>query len=183
MFGGALVFAEKVHKGHGPVVQDRRADDRRTVTGENVTQEELGGAMTHATKSGVCTFVEPDDKACLDGRAGRASPLLVQPPLVVDATRRPSAEDPVGPADRPQVPLVLGGLVVPSPAVAPPPQPVAPTGSAVARAAAITRQAIRRVCTGTEPSAPAVAPQPGTQGAGATPTSARSCPFSRKIIR
>ena len=29
----------------------------KAVTGEDVTQEELGGAMTHATKSGVATFV------------------------------------------------------------------------------------------------------------------------------
>ncbi len=38
----------------------------RTVTGEDVTLEELGGAMTHATRSGVAHFVAPDDKACLD---------------------------------------------------------------------------------------------------------------------
>jgi acetyl-CoA carboxylase carboxyltransferase component len=38
----------------------------KTVTGESVTLEELGGAMSHATKSGVCTFVAPDEKACLD---------------------------------------------------------------------------------------------------------------------
>src|SRR5918993_506344 len=38
----------------------------KTVTGESVTLEELGGAMTHATKSGVCTFVAGDEKACLD---------------------------------------------------------------------------------------------------------------------
>jgi acetyl-CoA carboxylase carboxyltransferase component len=38
----------------------------RTVTGEDVTPEELGGATTHATKSGVATFVAPDDKSCLD---------------------------------------------------------------------------------------------------------------------
>jgi acetyl-CoA carboxylase carboxyltransferase component len=38
----------------------------KTVTGEDVTLEELGGAMTHATKSGVATFVAPDEKACLD---------------------------------------------------------------------------------------------------------------------
>jgi acetyl-CoA carboxylase carboxyltransferase component len=37
----------------------------KTVTGEEVTPEELGGATTHATKSGVATFVSPDDKACL----------------------------------------------------------------------------------------------------------------------
>src|ERR1700728_2112452 len=38
----------------------------RTVTGEEVTAEQLGGATAHATKSGVATFVSPDDKACLD---------------------------------------------------------------------------------------------------------------------
>ncbi len=38
----------------------------KTVTGEDVTLEELGGAMTHATKSGVATFVTADEKACLD---------------------------------------------------------------------------------------------------------------------
>ncbi len=38
----------------------------KTVTGEDVTPEELGGATTHATKSGVATFVAPDDKTCLE---------------------------------------------------------------------------------------------------------------------
>ena len=38
----------------------------KTVTGEEVTFEELGGAATHATKSGVAHFVAPDEKACLD---------------------------------------------------------------------------------------------------------------------
>jgi acetyl-CoA carboxylase carboxyltransferase component len=38
----------------------------KSVTGEDVTLEELGGAMTHATKSGVATFVSADEKACLD---------------------------------------------------------------------------------------------------------------------
>jgi acetyl-CoA carboxylase carboxyltransferase component len=38
----------------------------KTVTGEDVTLEELGGAMSHATKSGVAAFVAPDEKACLD---------------------------------------------------------------------------------------------------------------------
>jgi len=36
------------------------------VTGEDVTLEELGGAMSHATKSGVAAFVSPDEKSCLD---------------------------------------------------------------------------------------------------------------------
>ena len=38
----------------------------KTVTGEDVTLEELGGALTHATKSGVASFVAPDEKSCLD---------------------------------------------------------------------------------------------------------------------
>jgi acetyl-CoA carboxylase carboxyltransferase component len=38
----------------------------KTVTGEDVTLEELGGAMSHASKSGVATFVAPDEKSCLD---------------------------------------------------------------------------------------------------------------------
>jgi acetyl-CoA carboxylase carboxyltransferase component len=38
----------------------------KTVTGEEVTLEQLGGAMSHATRSGVATFVSADEKACLD---------------------------------------------------------------------------------------------------------------------
>lgn len=38
----------------------------KTVTGEDVTLEELGGAMSHASKSGVATFVSDDEKSCLD---------------------------------------------------------------------------------------------------------------------
>ncbi|MDA8396576.1 MAG: acyl-CoA carboxylase subunit beta [Actinomycetota bacterium] len=38
----------------------------KTVTGEDVTLEELGGAMSHATKSGVATFVFDDEKQVLD---------------------------------------------------------------------------------------------------------------------
>jgi propionyl-CoA carboxylase beta chain len=38
----------------------------KTVTGEDVTQEELGGAMTHASKSGVATFVADDEQSCLE---------------------------------------------------------------------------------------------------------------------
>ena len=37
----------------------------KTVTHEEVSKEELGGASTHATKSGVCHFTEPNDAACL----------------------------------------------------------------------------------------------------------------------
>jgi propionyl-CoA carboxylase beta chain len=38
----------------------------RAVTHEEVTKEELGGAATHAKKSGVCHFSSVDDAACLD---------------------------------------------------------------------------------------------------------------------
>src|SRR6266487_1944548 len=38
----------------------------KTVTGEEVTFEELGGAATHAAKSGVAHFVSPDEASCLE---------------------------------------------------------------------------------------------------------------------
>ncbi len=39
----------------------------KTVTHEEVTKEELGGASTHAAKSGVSHFTVPNDAACLAG--------------------------------------------------------------------------------------------------------------------
>ena len=38
----------------------------KTVTGEEVSFEELGGASTHAAKSGVAHFTAPDEEASLD---------------------------------------------------------------------------------------------------------------------
>src|SRR3990170_4926556 len=38
----------------------------KTVTGEDVSFEELGGAGTHASKSGVAHFTAPDEEACLE---------------------------------------------------------------------------------------------------------------------
>jgi acetyl-CoA carboxylase carboxyltransferase component len=38
----------------------------KAATGEDVTQQELGGAMTHGTKSGVATFVFDDEATCLE---------------------------------------------------------------------------------------------------------------------
>jgi propionyl-CoA carboxylase beta chain len=38
----------------------------KTVTHEDVTKEELGGAMTHNERSGVAHFAVDDDRACLD---------------------------------------------------------------------------------------------------------------------
>src|ERR671921_500420 len=37
----------------------------RTVTNEEVSKEELGGATTHSATSGVAHFAVPDDRACL----------------------------------------------------------------------------------------------------------------------
>ena len=47
----------------------------KTVTHEEVTKEELGGAMTHNATSGVAHFAVPDDRECLraDPRAARAT--------------------------------------------------------------------------------------------------------------
>ena len=39
----------------------------KAVTGETVTNAELGGAAVHTAKSGVAHFSYPDDKACLNG--------------------------------------------------------------------------------------------------------------------
>ena len=64
----------------------------KTVTGEDVTLEELGGAMSHAAKSGVATFVSDDEKACLDDVRYLLSFLpqnnLEEPPA------SPSSDDP-----------------------------------------------------------------------------------------
>ncbi len=38
----------------------------KAATGQDVTQEELGGAMTHASKSGVAQFVFDDEATCLE---------------------------------------------------------------------------------------------------------------------
>jgi acetyl-CoA carboxylase carboxyltransferase component len=38
----------------------------KTVTGEEVSFEELGGAVTHASRSGVAHFISPDEEAALD---------------------------------------------------------------------------------------------------------------------
>ncbi|MBM3665584.1 MAG: methylmalonyl-CoA carboxyltransferase, partial [Actinobacteria bacterium] len=38
----------------------------KTVTGEDVTMEDLGGALSHAMRSGVCQFAAEDEESCLD---------------------------------------------------------------------------------------------------------------------
>src|SRR6185369_2588966 len=37
----------------------------KAVTHEEVTKEDLGGAHTHASKSGVCHLTSPDDRTCI----------------------------------------------------------------------------------------------------------------------
>jgi acetyl-CoA carboxylase carboxyltransferase component len=67
----------------------------KTVTGEDVTLEQLGGALTHATRSGVAQFVYPDEQSCLDEVRYLLSFLpannLEEPPRI--ATSDPSDRD------------------------------------------------------------------------------------------
>src|SRR6267142_2207580 len=63
----------------------------KTVTGEEVTFEELGGAATHAAKSGVAQFTAADEAACLDDARYLISFL---PQNNVDKLPREVATDP-----------------------------------------------------------------------------------------
>jgi len=58
----------------------------RTVTGEEVTMEELGGAMTHASRSGVAHFAAPDEQTAIEEIAQLLSFLpsnnLEEPPRI-----------------------------------------------------------------------------------------------------
>ncbi|MDQ1713205.1 MAG: propionyl-CoA carboxylase beta chain [Frankiaceae bacterium] len=62
----------------------------KTVTGEDVEFEDLGGAQTHNTKSGVAHFVAADENDCLDLARALLSYLpdnnLDEPPAYADAT-------------------------------------------------------------------------------------------------
>ena len=79
----------------------------RTVTHEEVTKEELGGAMTHNATSGVAHFAVPDDRECL--RLIRDLLSYLPSNNVDDAPRR----EPVDPIDREDE--ALDRLVPPSP--------------------------------------------------------------------
>jgi propionyl-CoA carboxylase beta chain len=68
----------------------------KTVTGEEVSFEELGGAITHATKSGVAHFVAPDEEACLEDARYLLSFL---PQNNVDPPPYSEPADPVGRED------------------------------------------------------------------------------------
>jgi propionyl-CoA carboxylase beta chain len=64
----------------------------KTVTHEEVTKDELGGAMTHNARSGVAHFAVPDDRACL--RLIREL-LSYMPGNNVDGAPRVETSDPV----------------------------------------------------------------------------------------
>ncbi|MEE9217944.1 MAG: acyl-CoA carboxylase subunit beta [Acidobacteriota bacterium] len=64
----------------------------RTVTHEKVTKEELGGATTHATRSGVAHFMVPADRPCL----ALVRRLLAHLPSnnMEEPPQRPTQDDP-----------------------------------------------------------------------------------------
>ena len=68
----------------------------KTVTGEEVSFEELGGAATHAAKSGVAQFISPDEEACLEDARYLLSFLPqnnVDPAPYAEPSDPPSRED------------------------------------------------------------------------------------------
>ena len=68
----------------------------KTVTGEDVTIEDLGGAHTHSAKSGVAHYQASDEQDCLDFARDLLSYLPLEQP------RRPAARDRRPRADRGQ---------------------------------------------------------------------------------
>jgi propionyl-CoA carboxylase beta chain len=79
----------------------------KTVTHEDVTKDELGGAHTHASKSGVSHFTVPNDAACL---ASIRELLSYLPSNNLDEPPRGTSEDP---AEREEA--ALDDLVPPDP--------------------------------------------------------------------
>src|SRR6202008_766725 len=75
----------------------------KTVTHEEVTKQELGGAMPHNEKSGVAHFVAPDDADCL---AMIRELLSFLPSNNVDDPPRRAASNPVDRRDEALNPLV-----------------------------------------------------------------------------
>jgi propionyl-CoA carboxylase beta chain len=89
----------------------------KTVTGEDVTMEQLGGAMSHASKSGVAHFAADDEEDCLEDIAYLLSFLpsnnLELPPVVDtgDDPDRLVAELDTFMPDSPNVPYDVRDLV------------------------------------------------------------------------
>jgi propionyl-CoA carboxylase beta chain len=68
----------------------------KTVTGEDVSFEELGGAVTHASRSGVAHFIASDEETCLEDARYLLSFL---PQNNLDAPPYAAPSDPVGRED------------------------------------------------------------------------------------
>src|ERR1044072_1151480 len=68
----------------------------KTVTGEEVDFEELGGAATHAAKSGVAQFISPDEQAALENARCLLSFL---PQNTIDPPPYAGPSDPAGRED------------------------------------------------------------------------------------
>jgi propionyl-CoA carboxylase beta chain len=89
----------------------------KTVTGEEVTFEELGGAATHASKSGVAQFTAADEEACLEDARYLLSFLpqnnLDSPPYSEpsDARDREDAELDALIPDNPQKPYEMRDVI------------------------------------------------------------------------
>ncbi len=64
----------------------------RTVTGEEVSKDELGGAATHSSKSGIAHLVAPDDESCL---AQTRELLSFLPSNNLESPPRKECEDPI----------------------------------------------------------------------------------------
>jgi propionyl-CoA carboxylase beta chain len=89
----------------------------KTVTGEEVSFEELGGAATHAAKSGVAHFTSPSEEACLEDARYLISFLpqnnLDPPPYSEpsDPVDREDAELDSAIPDNPNKPYDMKGIV------------------------------------------------------------------------
>ena len=70
----------------------------KTVTGEEVTFEDLGGATTHASKSGVAHFISSDEESCLEDARYLIS-------FLPQNNQEPPPSPRVGPADREEAEL------------------------------------------------------------------------------
>ena len=64
----------------------------RTVTGEEVSSEELGGAATHSSRSGIAHLVTPDDESCL---AQTRELLSFLPSNNMESPPRKESKDPI----------------------------------------------------------------------------------------
>jgi propionyl-CoA carboxylase beta chain len=89
----------------------------KTVTGEEVTFEELGGALTHASKSGVAHFAADTEEACLEDARYLLSFLPqnnLEPPPFHEPSDPPEREDPELDAlvpDNPNKPYDMRGVI------------------------------------------------------------------------